>query len=186
MSGSKGHIVSSTLWDITQNIATCEEGIWISKSLKSGIQGFGIRNTAEGFLNPTNDWNQNPRFTDKGRNQVPGIRNPRCGIHSSRLSWIFLLWAKKKKTRIQNIQSKITAIDLGGQRWRKFKTQFRKISLWFTAYREHFDGILVIVISSVVVFIQAGTFAIQNRLEFYMEDLRKIRHQLWILHILIL
>ena len=115
MSGSKGHIVSSTLWDITQNIATCEEGIWISKSLKSGIQGFGIRNTAEGFLNPTNDWNQNPRFTDKGRNQVPGIRNPRCGIHNSRLSWIFLLWAKKK-TRIQNIQSKITAIDLGGQR----------------------------------------------------------------------
>ena len=68
MSGSKGHIVSSTLWDITQNIATCEEGIWISKSLKSGIQGFGIRNTAEGFLNPTNDWNQNPRSTDKGRN----------------------------------------------------------------------------------------------------------------------
>ena len=107
MSGSKGHIVSSTLWDITQNIATCEEGIWISKSLKSGIQGFGIRNTAEGFLNPTNDWNQNPRFTDKGRNQVPGIRNPRCGIHSSRLSWIFLLWAKKKKqgSRISKVKS---------------------------------------------------------------------------------
>ena len=96
MSGTKGHIVSSTLWDITQNIATCEEGILFSKSLKSGIQGFGIRNTAEGFLNPTNDWNQNPRFTDKGRNQVPGIRNPRCGIHNSRLSWIFFLWAEKK------------------------------------------------------------------------------------------
>ena len=96
ISGSKGHIVGPTLWDITQNIAPCEEGIWISESVKSGIQGFGIRNTAEGFLNPTNDWNQNSRSTDKGRNGVPGIRNPRCGIHNSRLSWISLLWAKKK------------------------------------------------------------------------------------------
>ena len=174
ISGSKGHIVGSTLWDITQNIAPCEEGIWISESVKSGIQGFGIRNTAEGFLNPSKDWNQNPRSNDKGRNRVPGIRNPRCGILSSRPSWISLLWAKKK-SRIQNIQSKITAIDLGGQRWRNFKTSFWKISLWLTAYREHFDGILVI----------AETFAIQNRLEFYLEDLRKIRHQLWILHILI-
>ena len=111
ISGSKGHIVSSTLWDITQNITPCEEGIWISESLKSGIQGFGIRNTAEGFLNPTNDWNQNPRFTDKGRNQVPGIRNPRFKTVLD-----FLTLGEKKKTRIQNIQSKITAIDLGGQR----------------------------------------------------------------------
>ena len=107
ISGSKGHIVGSTLWDITQNIAPCEEGIWISESVKSGIQGFGIRNTAKGFLNPTNDWNQNPRSTDQGRNRVPGIRNPRCGIHNSRLSWISSLLGEKKNqgSRISKVKS---------------------------------------------------------------------------------
>ena len=101
ISGSKGHIVGFTLWDIIQNIAPCEEGIWISE-----IQGFGIRKTAEGFLNPTSDWNQNPRSTYKGRNRLPRIRNPRCGIHNSRLCWISLLWAKKNQgSRISKVKS---------------------------------------------------------------------------------
>ena len=31
---------------------------------------------------------QNPSSTDKDWNQVPGIRNPLCGIQNPRLSWI--------------------------------------------------------------------------------------------------
>ena len=158
------------MWDTSQNIAPCK-GIWISESGKfslvnSGIQGFGIRNTAYGIRNPTNDWNQNPRSTDKGRNPVPGIRNRRCGIHNSRVSLIPFHWAKNIKD--PKCPSKIAAIHLGSQWRRKFKISFRKISPWLTAYREHFDGILVIT----------GTFAIQNRLESYMEDLKKSGNQL--------
>ena len=175
ISGSKGHIVGSTLWDITQNIAPCEEGIWISESVKSGIQGFGAG------IQPRDSWIpltigiriQDP-LTKAGIGYLEsGIQ----GVESTIQDCLgFPHFGRKKKSRIQNIQSKITAIDLGGQRWHKFKTSFRKISLWLTPYREHFDGILVI----------AETFGIQNyRLEFYLEDLRKIRHQLWIFHILI-
>ena len=43
------------------------KGLRILKSgkillMESGILGFGIRNTAQGFRNPTNDWNPEPKF----------------------------------------------------------------------------------------------------------------------------
>ena len=108
-SQSKGHIVGSTAWDTSQNIAPCK-GIWISESGKfslvnSGIQGFGIRNTAFGIRNPTNDWNQNPRSTHKGRNPVPGIRNRRCGSSTSQECLRFPSTGGKM-SRIQNVQVK--------------------------------------------------------------------------------
>ena len=56
-------------------------GIW-------NPQGFGMRNTAERIRNPSKDWNPIQGSTRKNWNQVPGIRNPRRGIHNPRLSWI--------------------------------------------------------------------------------------------------
>ena len=56
--------------------------------VESGILGFGIRNTAQGIRNPTKDWNPIQGSSRKDWNQVPGIRNPRCGIQNPRLSWI--------------------------------------------------------------------------------------------------
>ena len=61
--------------------------------LKSGILGFGIRNTAQGIRNPTNNWNpesgiQVPMTTIW--NLVTGTRNPRRGIQNPRLSQILL------------------------------------------------------------------------------------------------
>ena len=56
--------------------------------MESGILGFGIRNTAQGIRNPTNDWNQNPSSNDKYGNPVPGIRNPQRGFQNPRLPWI--------------------------------------------------------------------------------------------------
>ena len=45
--------------------------------MKSGILVFGIRNTIQGILNPTNDRNQESKFhSQRIRNSVPGIRNP--------------------------------------------------------------------------------------------------------------
>ena len=48
--------------------------------VNSGILGFGIPNAAQGI--------QNPSFTDKDWNPVPGILNPCQGIQNPRLSWI--------------------------------------------------------------------------------------------------
>ena len=48
--------------------------------VNSGILGFGIPNAAQGI--------QNPSFTDKDWNPVPGILNPCQGIQNTRLSWI--------------------------------------------------------------------------------------------------
>ena len=56
--------------------------------LASGILGFGIRNTAQRIRNPLTIEIQNPTFTDKDWNRVPGIRNPLRGIQSPKLSWI--------------------------------------------------------------------------------------------------
>ena len=50
-------------------------------AVEFGILGFGIRNTAQGIRNPTNDWNPESKFhLKKIRNLVPEIRNPRRGI----------------------------------------------------------------------------------------------------------
>ena len=49
--------------------------------VKSGILGFGIRNTAQGIQNPSNDWNPESKFHLKGWNPVTGNQN-------LRLSWI--------------------------------------------------------------------------------------------------
>ena len=55
------------------------------------ILGFGIRNTAQGIRNSTNDSHaESNSSTDKDKGQVPGIRRPRQGIQNPRLSWIFL------------------------------------------------------------------------------------------------
>ena len=48
--------------------------------VNSGILGFEIPNAAQGI--------QNPSFTDKDWNPVPGILNPCQGIQNPRLSWI--------------------------------------------------------------------------------------------------
>ena len=76
-------------------IAQCK-GIRISESgkillVESGILGFGIRYTANGIRNPSNDCNldQNPSYTDK-KNTVPGNRNSRGGIQNPSLSRISL------------------------------------------------------------------------------------------------
>ena len=61
---------------------------WKIFLMESRILGFGIRNTAQGVRNPTNDWNQNPSSTDKYGNPVPGIRNPQRGFQNPRLPWI--------------------------------------------------------------------------------------------------
>ena len=58
--------------------------------MESGILGFGIRNTAQGVRNPTNDWNPEFKFPDKNWNPVPGMRNPQREIQNPRLSWISL------------------------------------------------------------------------------------------------
>ena len=47
----------------------------------SGILVFGIRNTAQGILNPPNDWNQESKFhSQRIRNSVPGVWNPKSRI----------------------------------------------------------------------------------------------------------
>ena len=48
----------------------------------------GIRNTTQGILNLTNDWNPESKFHDKDWNPVPGIWNPRRGFQNPRPSWI--------------------------------------------------------------------------------------------------
>ena len=47
--------------------------------MESGILGFGIQNTAQGILYPTNDRNPESRFQDKDWNPAPEIRIPRRG-----------------------------------------------------------------------------------------------------------
>ena len=57
--------------------------------------GFGTRNVAQGNRNPTKDWNPESKFhchrlESSTWNPESGIRNPRRGIRSRRLSWISL------------------------------------------------------------------------------------------------
>ena len=67
-----------------------ESGFWIESGkyllVESGILGLGIRSTAQGIRNPTDDWNPESKIL----NPVIEIRNPRRGIQKQRLSWIFL------------------------------------------------------------------------------------------------
>ena len=67
--------------------------------MESGILGFGIRYTANGIRNPSNDCNldQNPSYTDK-KNTVPGNRNPRGVIQNPSLSRISLHGVSCNKT----------------------------------------------------------------------------------------
>ena len=65
--------------------------LWDPESAKillveSGIQGIGIWNTAQGNRNyiPLTIGIQNPSYTVKDWNPVPGIRNPRRGIQDPR------------------------------------------------------------------------------------------------------
>ena len=63
--------------------------------VESGILGFGIRNTAQGIRNITNDCNPESKvylfhWHDKNWNPVPGIQNPRRWVQNPRLSWIAL------------------------------------------------------------------------------------------------
>ena len=64
-------------------------GIQQSFAVESGILGFGIRCTAQGIRNSTNDWNPESKFhSQEIRNPVLGIRNPgnsSCGIRNSGL-----------------------------------------------------------------------------------------------------
>ena len=53
-----------------------------------GILDFGIRNTAQGIRYPLTIKIQNPSFTNKDLNTVPGIRNPLHGIQTPKLSWM--------------------------------------------------------------------------------------------------
>ena len=104
------------MWDTSQNIAPCE-GIWISESGKfllvnSEIQGFGMRNTALGIRNPTNDWIQNAISTDKGRNPLPGIRKSKVSNPEFK-SVLDSLLAKTIKDPKR--PRKIAAIHLGSQ-----------------------------------------------------------------------
>ena len=63
------------------SVVSCK-GIWIPKSgEKSGILGFGIRNTAQGIRNPLTIKIHNPSSTEKETgNPLPDIRNLRHGI----------------------------------------------------------------------------------------------------------
>ena len=58
--------------------------------MESEILGSGIGNTAQGIRNLLTIRKQNPSSSDKDSNPVPGIRNPRRGIQSPKLSWISL------------------------------------------------------------------------------------------------
>ena len=63
------------------SVVSCK-GIWIPKSgEKSGILGFGIRNTAQGIRNPLTIKIHNPSSTEKETgNPLPDIWNLRRGI----------------------------------------------------------------------------------------------------------
>ena len=56
--------------------------------MESGILALGIRNTAVGIRNPTNDWNPESKFHYKIWKLITGIRNPRRGFRNPRLSSI--------------------------------------------------------------------------------------------------
>ena len=59
------------------DITLRDSGIQQIFTVKSGILVFGTRNTAQGIVNPTNNWNQEPKLHSQGiRNSVPGFRNP--------------------------------------------------------------------------------------------------------------
>ena len=57
--------------------------------MESGIVDFGNRN-------PTNDSKPESSSTDEDWNQVLRIRNSRCGIKNTRLSWILLHAGRKE------------------------------------------------------------------------------------------
>ena len=59
--------------------------------VESGVVGFGIRNSARGIRNPTNEWNPETPSTDKEcgiQYMEPGIRNLQIGIQYPRLRLI--------------------------------------------------------------------------------------------------
>ena len=128
-----------------------------------GNLDFGIRKIGNPGL-----WN--PEYSLRNRSRIPltigfRIQDPLTkagiqflesgiqGVESTMQDCLGFPYIGPKKSGMQNIQSKIAAIHLGSQWWRNFKTSVRKISPWLTAYREHFDGLLVIAVT---------TFAIQN------------------------
>ena len=49
-----------------------------------------------GIRNPTNDSKPESSSTDEDWNQVLGIRNSRCRIENTRLSWILLHAGRKE------------------------------------------------------------------------------------------
>ena len=65
-----------------------ESVIWKSLLVESRIleSGSGIQLKESGI--PLTIGIQNPNFTDKDWNPVPGIRDPQREIHNPRLSWI--------------------------------------------------------------------------------------------------
>ena len=81
--------MSTTLLSETKApLSFCGGESWV---VESRILGIGIQNTAQGIRCPTNDWNLESKFPyQRIQNPVPGILNPRCGIHNPRLSWISL------------------------------------------------------------------------------------------------
>ena len=65
--------------------------------VQSRILDLGIRNAAQGFPNPANDWNPESTFQwQRIRNPEAGIRNLKRKIQNPRLSWISLDGACKK------------------------------------------------------------------------------------------
>ena len=70
---------SSKVWE--HSVASCK-GTRDNFARGIRILCFVIRITAQGIWNPTNDWNSESKV------HLPRIRNTRCGIQNSRLSWI--------------------------------------------------------------------------------------------------
>ena len=75
--------------------ALCK-GIQIMESWKffpeSRILGFGIRKTAHGFQNQTNDWNPESKFHWQTLEFITLIRNPRRGIQNPAMTVNSLTW----------------------------------------------------------------------------------------------
>ena len=59
---------------------------------ESRILGFGIRKTAHGFRNQTNDWNPESKFHWETLEFITVIRNPRRGIQNPAMTVNSLTW----------------------------------------------------------------------------------------------
>ena len=74
---SRGHFIIMTRWVpffmsfSDEGVVSCQlklKNLWQGIRISFGIRkifAFGIRNTAQGIRNPTNDWNSDPSSTDK-------------------------------------------------------------------------------------------------------------------------